>query len=337
VEDEINFPDDLDQAAPEVLARYPWFPAPSRCRSLGNHGGFSGARLWLVERPGERLCLRAWPPGAPTAERLIWIHRLMHTAREGGLTFVPEIYLSRNRSSIVETAGRLWEVARWMPGQADFRIHPSHQRLIAVGGALARLHTTWSRTLNIGPCPAVQRRLAAARDWAGLIAAGWQLPERGRDGDPAYPWAARAWKILPGQIARLHDRLGDLADRLFPLQPCLCDIWHDNVLFNGDRLTGVIDYGSVKIDHVAVDLARLLGSLTEDDGGLRKIGLEAYVSVRPLSTEESQLIELLDVTGTVLGIANWIQRLYRDRIVYRDRSAVARRLAALVDRVERWC
>ena len=35
-----------------------------------------------------------------------------------------------------------------------------------------------------------------------------------------------------------------------PLHACLCDIWHDHVLFTVDKLTGLVDYGSVKVDNI---------------------------------------------------------------------------------------
>jgi homoserine kinase type II len=121
-----------------------------------------------------------------------------------------------------------------------------------------------------------------------------------------------------------------------PLQPCLCDVWHDHVLFEGERVTGLVDYGSVKTDHVAVDLARLLGSLVGDDRQQQAAGLEAYARLRPLSPEECRLVAALDETGTVLGAANWLRWLYHDVRRFEDREAVARRLAALVQRIERW-
>jgi hypothetical protein len=45
---------------------------------------------------------------------------------------------------------------------------------------------------------------------------------------------------------------------------------------------------------------------------------------------------MLDRTGTILGTANWLLWLYRDKRVYEEGSGVARRLAALVERMERW-
>jgi Ser/Thr protein kinase RdoA (MazF antagonist) len=97
-----------------------------------------------------------------------------------------------------------------------------------------------------------------------------------------------------------------------------------------------LDYGSVKMDHVAVDLARLLGSLVGDDLEMQAVGIEAYRSVRPLSAEDADLVRVLDETGTVLGAANWLRWLYHEGRRYEDLGAVARRLAALVKRMERW-
>ncbi len=117
-----------------------------------------------------------------------------------------------------------------------------------------------------------------------------------------------------------------------PLQPCLCDVWHDHVLFEGAAVSGIVDYGSVKMDHVAVDLARLLGSLS--DGG-REL-LDAYDRVRPLSSEERELIAVLEETGTIIGAANWLRWLYRDGTRYDDLDGVAQRLGSLVTRLQRW-
>jgi Ser/Thr protein kinase RdoA (MazF antagonist) len=123
---------------------------------------------------------------------------------------------------------------------------------------------------------------------------------------------------------------------MLPIQPCLCDIWHDHILFAGDAIFGIIDYGSVRRDHVAVDLARMLGSLIGDDAAMFAAGLAAYRRVRPLSTEEEDLVRVLDETGTLLGTANWLIWLHHDNRHFEDPKAVARRLGTLVARIEHW-
>jgi Ser/Thr protein kinase RdoA (MazF antagonist) len=325
----------LDPAVADVFRNYPIFHPDDRLIALGNRGGFSGARLWKVQGAACSYCIRAWPPGEPMPDRLSWIHRLMQRARREGLEFVPALAVTKKGTTWVEHAGRLWDVTTWMPGQADFHDRPTTPRLEAACTALARLHNAWLELPSmVGPCPAISRRLEIARQWMALIQSGWSPAFGAVAGDPVHPWAVRAWSLLRGRVETVHGALVPWTARLLPLQPCLCDIWHDHVLFAGDAVTGLIDYGGVKIDHVAVDLARLLGSLVGDDTQQRSIGLRAYARIRPLSWEEEALIGVLDETGTILGMATWLKWLYRDGKAFEDRTAVARRLSKLVERVK---
>jgi Ser/Thr protein kinase RdoA (MazF antagonist) len=302
---------------------------------LGNRGGFSGARLWRVPTPAGPLCLRAWPVPGPPPERLDVIHSLMDAAVRAGLEFVPPVVRTVTHQTWVSHAGRLWDLTAWMPGRADFHERPGVRRLEGACSALARLHTVWRRQdIPPGPCPAVRRRLDGAAEWAALVGSGWRPAFPPHD-DPVTPWAERAWRLLGLHLPRLTERLAPWAAAPFSLQPCLCDVWHDHVLFEGDAVTGLVDYGSVKLDHVTADLARLLGSLVPDDPELTAAGLEAYARLRPLSPQEQALVAVLDETGTLLGAATWLRWLYHDGRRFDDRPAVARRLAGLVVRLER--
>ena len=88
------------------------------------------------------------------------------------------------------------------------------------------------------------------------------------------------------------------------------------------------------MDHVAVDLARMLGSLVGNDATGWRTGLQAYRRLAPLTEEEEELAHILDETGIVVGVANWLRWLYEEQRPFADRSAVARRLTELVERLE---
>jgi Ser/Thr protein kinase RdoA (MazF antagonist) len=326
----------LDLLAREVLAHFAEVPPTTPLQALANHGGFSGARLWRVSAGNLMLCLRAWPPTGPSAERLRFIHGLMRSARDRGLGFVPAVFLTGGRQSLVVHAGRLWDLTQWLPGQSDFAAHPSPGRLETALTALAQVHAAWAEVQTVGPCPAVARRLTCAREWAELLGSGWRPDCASAVADPVRDWAERAWRLLPRHLPGLAEHLEPWRDRPQALQPCLCDVWHAHILFEGDDVSGLVDYGSLKMDHVAVDLARLLGSLVGDDTARRAAGLRAYRRVRPLTPEEEALAEVLDVTGTVLAAVNWLRWLYHEQRRYEDRSAVARRLAEVVLRLEGW-
>jgi Ser/Thr protein kinase RdoA (MazF antagonist) len=249
---------------------------------------------------------------------------------------VPTLFSTSDGATFVRYQDRLWELTEWMPGTADFHAAPGATRLSQTCEAVARLQQAWNPSAPpIAQCPAIQRRLRRCREWLDLVATGWR-PAFTNSLDPVDEPSRRAWSLLGLWASRVPILLKAWATRTFPLQPCLCDIWHDHVLFEGDRVSGIIDFASMKWDHVAVDLARLLGSMVGDDSAMWEVGLRAYRAVRSLSEDEETLSRVLDRTGTILAMANWMRWLYVDGRAFDNRREVARRLRALADRVERW-
>lgn len=314
-----------------VLARFR-LPAPRAVQALGNLGGFSGASLWRVGTAAGDFCLRAWPAGDPSPERLAWLHRLQRSARQAGLAFVPELLLTHDGDSFLAHQGRLWELAMWLPGRADLEDDPDPSRVEAVFRALAQLHHVWERQeATTGPCPAVERRLRALGEWQQRMASGWRPPQTPLD--PLTPWVTRAWRLLPERMARVGGELALWTNRTLRLRPCLCDVWPGNVLLDGRRVTGLVDYGSVKVDHPAVDLARLLGGLPNREAVWGR-AVAAYAAVRPLTADEDELARLLDRSGVVGAILTWLRWLYLEHRRLPQSSLVLSRLSFLIERLE---
>jgi Ser/Thr protein kinase RdoA (MazF antagonist) len=317
-----------------VLAHYPLFCRQGTLTPLGNCGGFSGADLWRIDTLAGALCLRAWP-SQETWPRLLFRHRLMTQARQHGLRFVPAVFTTLDGTTGVEHAGRLWELIEWLSGNADFHQRPSSARLEAACTALAQLHIIWRNTPEeMSRCPAIQRRLEFVEQWRRLMRSGWQPLAEADYADPLIPLVESAWQTLPAAMEQVPRRLQRWVNTAWRLQPCLCDLWHDHLLFEDDRLTGLIDYGAVKIDQVAVDLARMLGSLVREDAKAWQRGLQEYRRFAPLTSEEEELAHVLDETGTILGLANWLRWLYEEKRPFADRFDIARRLAELVERLQ---
>jgi Ser/Thr protein kinase RdoA (MazF antagonist) len=258
----------------------------------------------------------------------------MTTARQHGLHFVPGVLSAQDGATAVEQAGRLWDMTEWLPGWANFHESPSHARLESACVTLAQLHTVWrSVSSATGGCPAIQRRREFLDEWHRLLRSGWHpLAAAGCD-DPLRPLVERAWRRLPVALENVPLRLQRWIRWSGRLQPCLCDPWHDHLLFVDDQVRGVIDYGAVKIDHVAVDLARMIGSLVGSDPAAWQTGVQAYRRFAPLTPEEEELAHVLDETGVILGVANWLRWLYEEKRFVAD-LAVARRLGELVERLE---
>lgn len=315
----------------DVLQHYDDLPVRG-CTFLGSRGGFSGAQIWRLSGPVHDFRLKAWPAHDVSAVQLGCIHQLIEEARASGLDFLPKVVLTTSGASVLEFDGRRWDVATWQRGWANFHLLPSTERLTAACIALAQLHRVWQvKHGNVGPCPGVRRRLDALQQWQELLASGWRPAI-----DPSDPIRAaveQAWSCLQDRVAEAQCRLLPWREAPLPLHPCWCDPWHDHVLFTGDQLTGLIDYGSVKIDHAAVDLARMLGSLVGEQSNVWSIGLKAYESIRPLSNQDRDLLPVLDYTGLIVALVNWLRWLYHEGRVYLDRPAVGERLCGIVKRL----
>lgn len=124
--------------------------------------------------------------------------------------------------------------------------------------------------------------------------------------------------------------------RLLQLQPCLGDARAEHFLFIADELTGIVDFDAVQAQHVAGDLARLLGTFAGDSAELWQAGLRAYRAIRPLPAEAERLAHVLDQAGTVLSLATWLDRLDSGELTGPGRERGEQRLASLVRRVEEW-
>ena len=316
----------------DVLRHYPALPW-QRCQFLGNRGGFSGAHLWRLQSAAGEFCLKEWPAGDLAADQLASIHGLLNSARRAGIDFVPNVTATTTGASVVIHDGRLWDLSTWLPGSADFHDRPSNARLAAAGEALARLHVAWQQVATrLDPCPVVARRLATLRRWRELLATGWQ-PTIAAD-DPVRPWAERAWQLLPRAVPEAERSLSVWLDVPLPLHAVWSDPWHDHVLFTGDRVTGLIDYGSVKEDHAAIDLARMLGSFVGADPAAWEVVFGAYTKVRPFTDRERVLVAVLEQAGLVNAVVAWLRWLYHDERVFENRDAVAKRLQTMVARLD---
>lgn len=307
-----------------VLSHGPWgWLAPrTPLRPIPTGSGFSEAVVVRFEDAhlGD-LCLRGSPVEG-NDEFLETIHDRMRQARQAGLDFIPRV-IGPPRGAWCTCFGRRWELLEWMQGSpATGPAHPAQIRSACT--ALARLHAAWSPPFTTpDPIPGVQRRFRTAGELLALL-------ERETAGPP------RILRLLKRWLPAVPEMLRDWAHRRFPLQTCHGDLWSAHVLFAGDAVGGIIDFASVRTDHVAADLARLLGDFAEDDEERWQAGSAAYRSVRSLEDMEAELARIMDRTGTILAVGNWYRWLVVEKRTIPNEERLSERLLRLCARMERW-
>jgi Ser/Thr protein kinase RdoA (MazF antagonist) len=229
-----------------------------------------------------------------------------------------------------------------MPGRADYRTAPGAKRLQAAMQALAQFHLAASSFPRVSagsvePSPGIGQRLEQlAKLQAGgyhkltsaIEVAGWATLR---------PRAERLLEFFPSAARHVQRLLSDAKSLRTPLQPCIRDVWHDHILFEQDEVTAIIDFGALRIESVAADIARLLGSLAQDNADDWRTGQAAYESVRPLCEAQRQLVVAFDRSATLLGPLNWLTWIYLEGRQFEDHVAIEERLDAYIQRLTKLC
>lgn len=319
----------IEHALQRVLAAYPPDCRPHESDCLASAGGFSGARLWRLHTPRGTLCLRRWPADQPRSQ-LEFIQAVLWHVIQEGFSLVPLPLETGSHAGYVEEAGHLWEVTPWMPGDANYRRAPSPAKLRAAMHALAGFHLAAvsfpHAERSPAPPPGITQRLARLRAWSPEKRARLAAAISRGDWPELYGRAERVLPLFDQAAKRVANTLASAIALAAPLQPCIRDIWHDHVLYVDQRVSGLIDFGALRIESVAADVARLAGSLCGDDSQAWLTALQAYEEMRRLSDEEALLITAYDRANVLLSGMNWLDWVYLEGRVFDDRAAVCERL-----------
>jgi Ser/Thr protein kinase RdoA (MazF antagonist) len=232
-----------------------------------------------------------------------------------------------------------------MPGAADYEQAPSRKKLEAALVALAEFHRAAASfplpDVRHVRSPGIAERHArmASLDGGGLDRLTRAVEEAARGGLARESWpeldlrARELLTLFPRGARKVAPLVASSLEVRVALQPAIRDIWHDHVLFIGSEVSGLVDFGAMRPENVAADVARLLGSLAADDSAAWQAGLAAYQTVRPLADAELLLAEAFDRTTTLLGGLQWLEWIYVEGRQFANRTGVLKRIDALLARL----
>ena len=168
----------------------------------------------------------------------------------------------------------VWELRTWLPGEADFCRAPASTKLSAAMAALAGFHRAAATFpargadgVSAGDCPAAVGNCsiglrATPRGWLRRLS-----PGAGRNWPPGATRAATIRRPRHRGGGNWNKRRGlKFRSGVYPRH-----LARPRFVF-GDRVSGIIDFGGLGWDNVAMDVARLFGSLTVDYGAYWRQG-----------------------------------------------------------------
>jgi Phosphotransferase enzyme family len=341
----------IEGDARNVLARYWGEIAVRSVFFRGIRGGFSGSRVFEVKDEFETsFFLKQWPSVGPDRERLRSIHRLiehLHRLKKShpDLHLPSVAYPIRNQlgNAITSQAGRLWDLSPKVPGTSRGPGEVTSEQVSQAMQSIAKTHLAMSffssqlradfpNSGSLAPSPGLLKRRQKA---TAIIANAISLK--------AAITSFTGLQDLKSKCELLFDRalpeVGELVrengweQARLPIQLCLSDLWFAHVLFDESQVTGIIDFGSIREDCVATDLARLLGSWFAPANTEHSLALDAYSAIRPLSEAERLSFHWFDRTSRLLSAFQWIEWLVIEKREFDDWEAVSQRLDFVLARL----
>lgn len=331
-----------------VLQKFDLTCSESQLESVTEHRGFSGASVFEVDTNEGCFAVRRWPANSLPRERLHGLHRLLQHLQSTGLGFIAVPRQIGRSSSLCKHQGTFWQCEPWLKGIADLQENHSEERISATMAALGEWHMAaqvfkpkqsekrWFYQQDSGEVPAITERIEILKAW-NPQRINDALAMLNRSSAPWAPWSRNYLDRYTQVSEQILSQLSLARSIRVPLQPCLRDVWHEHILLTGNEVTGLIDPSACRTENIAIDLARLLGSLFGDNKADWDNALQHYQIYRPLSHEELFLIEILDQSSVSLSGLSWINRFLSGSSIWEKDPRIPKRLESLLARLTRLC
>jgi homoserine kinase type II len=255
----------------------------------GIQGGIENTNYFLTTSQGENVLT--------LFERLsheqlpFYLYLMKHLASQG--IPVPDPVANRQGDIVLTLQGKPASVVNRLRGGSELSPGPAHCR--TVGATLARMHLAGRGFEREQP------NLRGLPWWSETTPV--VLP---------YLNAEQA-SLLQSELAMQQHVASDSLYAALPRGPIHADLFRDNVMFEGEQLSGFFDFYFAGVDTWLFDLAVCLNDWCIDlDSGVfvperMRAFLDAYQSVRALEYAERQLLNPLLRAG---ALRFWISRLW---------------------------
>lgn len=227
--------------------------------------GLSGSQLFRCHGR-QASVLRRWPIGTAT-DRVREIHAVITSASKT-CEWIPRYTTapSSGGSYVTDSSGAIWELVTWKSGR-PLGVDASQDQIRAGAAAIARVHRhLMGMGVSSQPAPAIRERLERTRQLCEQLPRCFDRPLSGRVHPSVVAPLQTAIGMLRGRwslrAAEISRRLSPWLERPMPVQYVLRDIHRENMLFDSGRVSALIDFDAVRVDTVAVDLARWASSFS---------------------------------------------------------------------------
>ena len=255
----------------------------------GIEGGIENTNYFVTSDQGEYVLTLF---ERLTAEQLpFYLHLMKHLAQAG--IPVPAPHADKRGEILLQVCGKPAALVDRLRGKSQ--LAPQAVHCAAVGDMLARMHL-------------------AGRDYERQQPNLRGLPWWNETVPVVLPYLeGDAAALLQSELAYQNHVAASSAYAALPRGPVHADLFRDNVMFDGEQLTGFFDFYFAGVDTWLFDLAVCLNDWCIDlatgthDPERAQAMLAAYQVVRPLTAAERELLPAMLRAG---ALRFWISRLW---------------------------
>jgi homoserine kinase type II len=227
-----------------------------------------------------------------SAEQLpFYLHLMKHLAQRG--IPVPDPQANKNGDILLSVLGKPAAVVNKLSGKSQ--LQPGAVHCAGVGEMLARMHV-------------------AGRDYSRAQPNLRALPWWNETVPVVLPFLTSSQaQLIQSELALQNHIAASSAYAALPRGPVHADLFRDNVMFEGEKLTGFFDFYFAGVDAWLFDIAVCLNdwcidlSTGHSDAARQTALIQAYQSVRALSKAERQLLPAMLRAG---ALRFWVSRLW---------------------------
>ena len=276
-----------DKDARELLHRV---PLGQLTALRGIQGGIENTNYFLTTDKGEWVLTLF---ERLTAEQLPFYLYLMKHLAHAGIPVPDPQADSKSGDILHKVCGKPAAIVQKLVGQSQLQPQPVH--CAAVGEMLAKMHLAGRSYEREQP------NLRGLPWWNATVPT--VLP---------YLEGAAA-ELLQAELAFQNHIAASSAYKALPRGPIHADLFRDNVMFDGEQLTGFFDFYFAGVDTFLFDLCVCLNDWCIDhatgahNAAKAQAMIDAYQTVRPLEASERQLFNAMLRAG---ALRFWISRLW---------------------------
>ena len=255
----------------------------------GIEGGIENTNYFVTTDQGEFVLTLF--ERLTAAQLPFYLHLMKHLAHAG--IPVPDPRADAHGEILHKVCGKPAALVNRLQGKSQ--LAPQVVHCAAVGDMLARMHLAGQNYERQQP------NLRGLSWWNETVPVvlPYLMPEQAN--------------LLRSELAYQNHIAASSAYAALPSGPVHADLFRDNVMFDGEQLTGFFDFYFAGVDTWMFDLAVCLNDWCIDlgtgqhDAGRADAMLQAYQAVRPLQAAERELLNAMLRAG---ALRFWISRLW---------------------------